>query len=147
MNFEKGLSLARHRRQMRIDFTLTLPGLLDVLNIEQLAIDYNVDLLCKVVFSFTPDIILSPLSLPRGILESVVAKILDQCRLNSTREMLQTLLTRPTFSEQWPHQWQEGLQQGKQRIKRLEKIRPATIDMDRILMGNEEIYAWWKNID
>lgn len=146
-NFEKGLSLSRHRRQMRIDFTLTLPGLLDILNVERLAINYNVDLLCKVVFSFSPDIVLSPLSLPRGILESAVTEILDQCRLNSTKEMLQTLLTRPTFSEQWPHQWEDGLRRGKQRIKRLEKIRPATIDMDRILMRNNEIYAWWKNID
>lgn len=146
-NFEKGLSLSRHRRQMRIDFTLTLPGLLDIVNVEQLAINYNVDLLCKVVFSFSPDIALSPLCLPRHILEPTVTKILDQCRLNSTKEMLHTLLTRPTFAEQWPLQWEDGLRRGKQRIKKLEKLRPATMDIDRILMKDNDIYAWWKNID
>lgn len=145
-NFEKGLSLTRHRRQMRIDFTLTLPGLLDVLNVEQLAMGYNVDLLCKVVFSFSPDIVLSPLSLPRHILEPTVTKILEQCKLNSTKEMLTTLLTRPTFGEQWPLQWEDGLRRGKQRIKRLEKLRTAPTDIDRILMKNDDIYTWWKNI-
>lgn len=147
VNFERGLSLARHRRQMRIDFTLTLPGLFEVLNIERLALEYNVDLLCKVVFSFSPDIVLSPLSLPRHLLESVVKQILDQCQLSSTKEMLQSLLTRPTFIEQWPHQWEDGLRRGKQRIKLLEKIRPATTNMDLILMRNLDIHAWWKNIN
>ena len=146
-NFEKGLSLSRHRRQMRIDFTLTLPGLFEILNIEKLAQEYNVDVLCKVVFSFSPDILLSPLSLPRHLLHNVVKDLLDKCQLDATREMLQSLLTRPTFREQWPREWEQGLKRGKQRIKTLEKIRPATTNMDQILMRNLDIHAWYKNIN
>ena len=33
-NFKRGVSVARHRRQMRIDFTLTLPGMFEVENIQ-----------------------------------------------------------------------------------------------------------------
>jgi hypothetical protein len=146
-NFEKGLTLSRHRRQMRIDFTLTLPGLFEITNIEKLAEEYNVDVLCKVVFSFSPDIVMSPLALPRHLLESVVNDLLPQCRLDSTREMLHTLLTRLTFREQWPRQWEEALSRGKQRIKLLEKIRPANTNMDQILMRDSNVHAWWKNIN
>jgi hypothetical protein len=67
-NFKQGLKYARHRRQMRIDFTLTLPGLLEIKNITRLAQELEVDILAKVVFSFGPDIVLSPLALPRDLL-------------------------------------------------------------------------------
>jgi len=33
-NFQQGVDIARHRRQMRIDFTLTLPGLFEVEHIQ-----------------------------------------------------------------------------------------------------------------
>ena len=53
-NFRHGVKHARHPRQMRIDFTLTLPGLFEVANIQQLALDLGVDILAKVIFSFSP---------------------------------------------------------------------------------------------
>jgi hypothetical protein len=45
---------------MRIDFTLTLPGMFEVIQIQKLAEELGVDILAKVVFSFSPDIIMSP---------------------------------------------------------------------------------------
>ena len=48
---------------MRIDFTLTLPGLFEIVNICKLARELDVDILAKVVFAFTPDIAMSPLFL------------------------------------------------------------------------------------
>ena len=71
-NFARGLDISTHRRQMRIDFTLTLPGLFEVRRIQALANQFGVDILAKVVFSFTPDIIMSPLALPREILDKKV---------------------------------------------------------------------------
>ena len=68
-NFKQGIQYSRHPRQMRIDFTLTLPGLFDVANIVRLVADLDVALLSKVVFAFSPDIILSPLALPRALLD------------------------------------------------------------------------------
>jgi len=48
--FKEGLNYAQSRRQMRIDFTLTLPGMFEVENITRLSQDLNVDILAKVVF-------------------------------------------------------------------------------------------------
>ena len=68
-NFARGVERQQHPRQMRIDFTLTLPGLFEVENIQRLAQEYGVGVLAKVVFSFSPDIVLSPLALPRELLD------------------------------------------------------------------------------
>ena len=96
-NFETGLKYAKHPRQMRIDFTLTLPGLAEIVDVENLAKEYNVDLLTKVVFSFSPDNIWSPLILPRPILERTVQVLLDNTQTLPVKDMLLQLLLRPTF--------------------------------------------------
>jgi sulfatase maturation enzyme AslB (radical SAM superfamily) len=44
-NFKAGIAIQRHRRQMRIDFTLTLPGMFEVENIQRLATELGVDVL------------------------------------------------------------------------------------------------------
>jgi len=73
-NFASGVHhAAGDRRKMRIDFTLTLPGLFDLVGICRLANHYKVDILAKVVFAFTPDIAMSPLFLPKKILHDYVA--------------------------------------------------------------------------
>lgn len=144
-NFKEGLRYAKHRRQMRIDFTLTLPGLFEIKNITELAKELEVDILAKVVFSFTPDIILSPLALPRQLLDRQLNEIIPLTS-GALKEVLEQLKTRPTFEEQWPSQYQAGLIKGKNRMLKLEKIRSDTYTMDNILEQNQEIYEWWKNI-
>lgn len=144
-NFMEGLTYSTHRRQMRIDFTLTLPGLFEVVKIQQLADSLDVDILAKVVFSFSPDIILSPLALPRHILDQTINQILPLTR-GALSDVLQQLKNRPTFEEQWPDTFAESLAKGKARVLQLEKIRGDTYTMDHILQPNKEIYDWWKAI-
>jgi hypothetical protein len=145
VNFKKGLEIARHRRQMRLDFTLTLPGLFEVENIQQLANELGVDILAKVVFSFTPDIVMSPLALPRSLLDTKINQLLPHTT-GALRDVLEQLKKRPTFEEQWPDQYLQGLSKGKQRVLQLENIRNDTFTMDDILRKDPEIYAWWKDI-
>jgi len=146
-NFQRGVDIQRHRRQMRIDFTLTLPGLFEVERICKLAKDFDVDILSKVIFSFTPDIILSPLSLPRSILESRVDRLVNNIDNNSLKDILLQLKNRPTFQEQWPDQWQSGLIRGKNRILKLEKIRQDQFTLSDILyQEDKEIYEWYQEI-
>jgi len=145
-NFARGVSMIRHPRQMRIDFTLTLPGLFEVLNIYRLAQEFQVEVLAKVVFSFSPDIILSPLALPRSLLHHRIDRVtrdLPDCAL---KRVLQQLRSRPTFEEQWPDTWRLGLQQGKSRILKLERVRKDLYTMGDILQQDTEIYEWWQNI-
>ena len=146
-NFQRGVDIQRHPRQMRIDFTLTLPGMFEIERIQHLAEELGVEVLAKVIFSFTPDIILSPLSLPRELLESKCQRLLENGLAGALRDILLQLIKRPTFSEQWPDQYLDGLIRGKRRIKRLEQIRSDTIIMEKILEDNDkEIYEWWRSI-
>ncbi len=145
-NFQRGVDRQRHRRQMRIDFTLTLPGLFEVTNIQKLADRFGVDVLAKVMFSFTPDIILSPLALPRDLLDRQIDRLLPDC-CGALRDILVQLRTRPTFAEQWPDQYQKALARGKTRILALESIREDHYTMAEILQQDRDIYDWWQTID
>jgi len=144
-NFKSGISFAKHRRQMRIDFTLTLPGLFEVVNIYQLAQELDVEILAKVVFSFSPNILLSPLALPRLILNRIVDNLASEVS-GELRNILLQLKQRPNFEEQWPNSWQQGLVQGKRRVLQLEKIRKDTYTLENILEKDPEIYAWYQAI-
>ena len=144
-NFKEGLRYATNPRQMRIDFTLTLPGLTEVDRIQALADELGVDILAKVIFSFTPDIILSPLALPRHLLDSTVDRLASTAR-GALRDVLLQLKLRPTFAEQWPDTYQQGLIKGKQRVLQLEQIRRDTYTLADILRQEPEIYEWYKSI-
>ena len=145
-NFKRAASYAKHRRQVRIDFTLTLPGLFEVRNIEKLSQEIGVDILAKVVFGFSPDILLSPLSLPRKILDRTVDELVSDMSSGALKDVLLQLKNRPNFEEQWPDTFADGLAAGKSRILQLEKIRTQPTTMAYILEKDPEIYEWWKNI-
>ncbi len=145
-NFARGLDISRHRRQMRIDFTLTLPGLFEVRRIQALADQFGVDILAKVVFGFTPDIIFSPLALPREILDRKVDSLVSYLPSGALKDVLLQLKIRPTFAEQWPEQWESGLIKGKRRVLKLENIRGDSFTLDTILQEDPDIYAWWQSI-
>jgi hypothetical protein len=131
---------------MRIDFTLTLPGLFEVGRIQQLADELKVDILAKVVFGFTPDIILSPLALPRPLLDATVDNLVSQLPAGALQDVLLQLKQRPTFEEQWPDTWQTGLAKGKARVLKLEQIRGDTLTMADILRPEQDIYDWYQAI-
>lgn len=145
-NFRQGLDIKRHSRQMRIDFTLTLPGLFEVANVIELAKDFGVEILAKVIFSFGPDIVMSPLALPRSILDRKIDELLRDVPPGAMRDILTNLKTRPTFQEQWPDSFEQGLVRGKTRVLKLEEIRHDTYTMADILKQDREIYDWWQNI-
>ena len=146
-NFEAGLAYQKNRRQMRLDFTLTLPGMSEILEMEKLAQQDGVELLAKVIFSFGPDIIMSPLSLPRDLLEPWIDELFPQCSTQVMRDMLSQLRTRPTFDEQWPDRYRAGLAKGKARVLQLEKIRTQKVTMTDILSSRKDILEWWLKID
>lgn len=145
-NFKQGVDIQTHPRQMRIDFTLTLPGLFEVENVQKLAQQTGVEVLAKVIFGFTPDIILSPLALPREILNRQVDQLAGNLPPGALKDILLNLKNRPTFAEQWPDEYQTALQKGKQRILQLERIRNDSFTLDQILQNDNEIYKWWTDV-
>jgi hypothetical protein len=144
-NFKKGLAHARHPRQMRLDFTLTLPGMFEVENIARVAQELGVDILAKVIFSFTPDIIMSPLALPREILHTWIDELLPVTS-GALHSVLTQLKTRPTFAEQWPDTYRAAVASGRDRVLKLESIRPAATDMHAILQQRPDVARWWNEI-
>jgi hypothetical protein len=144
-NFKKGLAHARHPRQMRLDFTLTLPGMFEVENIARVAQELGVDVLAKVIFSFTPDIVMSPLSLPRELLHPWIDELLPVTS-GALHSVLAQLKTRPTFAEQWPDTYRAAVAAGRDRVLKLESIRPAATNMHAILQQRPDVARWWDEI-
>jgi hypothetical protein len=146
-NFKEGIRVSTHRRQMRLDFTLTLPGMFEILNIQQLSNDLGVDILAKVVFSFTPDIVMSPLALPRSVLDPWVDELLNAGVAGPLKDILVQLKTRPTFQEQYGEMaYRAGIAQGQDRVLKLESIRTQSTTMDEILSKRADVYEWWNSI-
>ena len=145
-NYDRAVTASTHRRQTRIDFTLTLPGMFEVGNIVRLAQETNTDILAKVVFAFTPDIVMSPLALPRHLLDPWIDELVTTCS-GAMQDVLMQLKTRPTFEEQWPDTWKQGIANGKRRVLKLEQIREDKFTMADILAGRSEILKWWNQID
>ena len=144
-HFGQAVEIQRHRRQVRIDFTLTLPGMFEVTRIRQLAQTFGVDILAKVIFAFTPDIVMSPLALPRTLLDPWIDELVPQLD-GALQDMLVQLRTRPTFEEQWPDSYRQGLANGRDRVLQLERIRTQKITMAQILAERPAVLEWWNNI-
>lgn len=146
-NFREGVTYATNSRNMRIDFTLTLPGMFEVIRIQKLADELGVEVLAKVVFAFSPDIVMSPLALPRHILDTWVDEIVAELPAGALRDVLENLKHRPCFQEQWPEQYKQGLIKGRARIQQLENIRTQATTMSEILAGRPAVLEWWNQIE
>ena len=144
-NFEHGLKYATNPRQMRLDFTLTLPGMFETGAMEKLSQTYGVQLLAKVIFRFSPDIVMSPLALPRHLLDPWIDELAGRSA-GAMRDVLLQLKLRPTFEEQWPDTYQAGLAKGRARVLKLESIRTQSITMAEILAQRPAVLEWWNQI-
>jgi len=144
-HFGQAVEIQHNRRQVRIDFTLTLPGMFEITRIRQLAQRFGVEVLAKVMFSFSPNIAMSPLALPRTLLEPWIDELIPQVD-GALYDMLTQLKTRQTFEEQWPDTYRQGLASGRDRVLQLESIRTQKITMAEILAGRPAVLEWWNNI-
>jgi len=122
-----------------------LPGMTEVDAMNELSAELGVEMLAKVIFSFSPDIILSPLALPRELLDPWVDELAGRSA-GAMRDVLLQLKSRPTFAEQWPDRYQEGLRKGKARVLQLEQIRTQTVTMTDILGSRPDVLKWWMQI-
>jgi hypothetical protein len=140
-NFKKGLAVAKTTREMRLDYTITMPGLLELKNMFNLSQELDAEILTKVMFTFSNDEILSPLSLPKELLHNIIDESLEYIEPRATRKQkslidtLKNLKTRAVFVP---------TQKGKQRQERIDLLRNK--DIKKILERDERILAWWNGI-
>ena len=142
----------RHPRQLQLDLTVTLPGLFDLENMYALQQDLKIPLLCKKVFTFSADTYMSPLFLPRRLLNKIVMKVKNK-HANEKRsvmniaflEGLDDLMNHPTNDEQYDKETcEQGWKKGKAQCERVDKLRGS--DIKKILAIDPEVLDWWMNI-
>jgi len=140
-NFKEGLSAATNPRQMRLDYTITMPGLLELKNMFDLSQELNTEVLTKVMFTFSNDEILSPLALPKDLLHQIINEALEYMEPRATdkqkalMDVIKNLKTRETFTP---------TPRGKLRQLYLDKIRKQ--DITKILKKDKRILDWWTSI-
>ena len=150
-NMQYAKKFVRHPRQLQLDLTVTLPGLFDLENMYKLHKELKVPLLCKKVFSFSPNNLWTPLCLPKDILHEILDDVIEKTTekknfLNlAFFEGLQDIKNHKTLEEKYDSKThKEGLRKGKQRIEYLDKIRGT--DIKKILSKNKKVLEWWNDI-
>jgi hypothetical protein len=149
-NIKYAKKFMRHPRQLQLDLTVTLPGLFDLENMHKLSKELKLVLLCKKVFSFSNNVLLSPLCLPRDILHEIVDDVIEKTDEKKNVfniaffEGLNDLKSHPTNEERWPDTYKEGLKEGKKHLEYLDKIRGT--DIKKILNKNKKVLEWWNDI-
>ena len=140
-NFKEGMAVAKTAREMRLDYTITMPGMLELKNMFDLSVELDTEVLTKVMFTFSDDEVLSPLALPRELLHTLIDEALDYMTPRATRkqralmDVIHNLKNRKTFT---------ASKKGKQRQESIDKIRRQ--DITKILSRDKRILNWWKSI-
>ena len=150
-NFKKGLAVAKTSREMRLDYTLTMPGLLELKNMFDLSQELNVELLTKVMFTFSPTEVLSPLALPRELLGTLIDEALEYMEPKVTRKQqslidtLKNLKNRENLDDMFlGFDAVVGRKKGKERQQGIDKIRGQ--DITKILSRDKRVVEWWTSI-
>ena len=140
-NFKEGMAVAKTAREMRLDYTITMPGLLELKNMFDLSRELNTEILTKVMFTFSDDEILSPLALPKELLHTIIDEALAYMEPLATRkqrsliDVIKNLKNRETFTP---------TKKGKQRQESIDKIRRQ--DITKILSRDKRMLEWWTSI-
>ena len=140
-NFKEGMAVAKTSREMRLDYTITMPGLLELKNMFDLSQELNTEILTKVMFTFSNDEVLSPLALPKELLHTIIDEALAYMEPLATRkqkaliDVIKNLKNRETFT---------ATKRGKERQESIDKIRGQ--DITKILGRDRRVLEWWTSI-
>jgi len=152
-NFKKGMFLIDQYGDdaLVFDVTLTTPGFFDLKNLFDTVTELDVKSYLKITFAFDPSVVMSPMCLPRGILDNEIYRLIDYMKSKQTTknkiyiDTLKDMLTRENFYEQWPEEVHSGLSKGKRNIEFLESIRNQKTTFRETL--NREAKKWWDSIE
>jgi hypothetical protein len=149
-NMKYARKFTKTRRDLRMDLTMTMPGIVGLQEMLDAADDLDVDLLAKRVFGFDPTNLWSPMCLPRKILNRIVDQFLEKNKKKLTKHIyfinaLRDLKQKPTYDETYSNEeYHMGLKKGKATVERLDRVRGT--DIKNILARDDEILEWWTNI-
>jgi len=156
-NFKQGLFLNEKygNHGMVLDLTITLPGLFSIKNLFDIAKELDVTTYIKTTFSFDSSVIMSPVSIPKPILENIVDDIVSYIeprvtpKTNIYLEALRDLRSKPTFMETYSD-YRDGWKRGKENLSRIAKYRGdgtnGKLMIEDIISENKDLLNWWNNI-
>ena len=152
-NFKQGIFLNNQYGMdgMVMDVTLTLPGMLDMKNLIDLVVELGVKSYVKITFDFDPSAIMSPMCLPRDILNSICDDLIAYETINGNQltkvysQTFQDMKTRANFMDKYPD-YKQGLVNGKKRYERIQAHRRDQITLRDILSKNSQVLEWWDQI-
>ena len=148
-NMQHARKFVNNRKQLRMDLTMTMPGMVGLQEMLDTAEQLDVDLLAKRVFGFSPDNLWSPMCLPRNLLDDIVNEFIEKNKKRLGRHTyfysaLQDLKKKPTYDQMFKEKYSEGLVKGKKRVLKLDQIRNTNIE--NILKKDLRILKWWQSI-
>jgi hypothetical protein len=148
-NFKQGLYSPGGDSRMLFDLTITGPGMFSLKDLFDLSLSLDVRMETKIMFAFHADIVMSPFSWPRHILDRKINELLDYMKPIATAKQatliktLEEMLNRPTFAEQWPDTHENEFRKGKSFQDKLDIIRKEKITIADIYAEDPELSAWW----
>jgi hypothetical protein len=151
-NFEAGLALPNGHNRMRIDLTITGPGMFSLKELFDLSLELNVAIETKVMFAFHSDIMFTAMAWPRDILNEVIDELLEYMRSRATRNQqtlivtLESMRTRATHAEAYPDTYVQGAKNGKGWLRKIEEVRNDSYTIEDIYAANPKLLSWWKSI-
>ena len=137
-------------QNMYFDLTLTLPGMFALKEMVDIAQELDIEIFPKLVYAFDSTITISPLALPRHLLDpfidDLIAYLFPRLSKNSIQlfSLLKNLKKRATHQEKYPDDYEAGFAQGRQYQKKLENLRDHPLTLDKIYAARPEILKWWQ---
>ena len=155
-NFKQGLFLNKQFGDYAIafDLTVTAPGLFSMKDMIDITAEYDVHTLIKTTFSFDSSIVISPLMIPRHILNPILDDIIEYAREKAkTHPKIQNYVTcfediknKKTFEEEYPN-WQTGIIIGKKRLMLIDIYRNNVGKLESIFSKYPPLLQWWNSIE
>ena len=153
-NFKEVQNGPGGKDSIALDVTLTLPGLFSIKEMFDLAIELDSRIITKVIYAFSPDIVLSPLALPREVLNEILDDLIIYiepritAKTQSLLDTLYELKNRPTFSETFPDQYKKGFLSGRHYHLNISSRRKDgepgySTTLNDIYKGSENVFNWW----
>lgn len=149
-NFKQGVAV--NKDKMRIDLTITGPGMFSLKELFDLSLELDVAIETKIMFAFHPDIMFTAMAWPRLILDAMIDDLLAYMKPKATHKQgsliatLESMKTRPTHEEAYPNEYKQGAKNGKGWQNKLEEIRLSSCTIEDIYSENKELLTWWRNI-
>lgn len=146
-NFKQGLFLNELYGSYGItfDLTITSPGLFSIKDLYDLSKELNVNTLIKTTFAFDSSIVMSPLMIPRPILEPILDDILKYVESGIYYDAILDLKNKKTFEEQF-EDYNTGIKAGKQRLQVIDTFRGNEGVVEKIFSQNKALIDWWNRI-